>query len=256
LEGFSELDKLVHHDFLTSLPPVYKNNNGVTDEGNTIDTDLYLVHIIPHAATITLHNPYIDFNDEKKISTQRCLHAAQSILTHYYSLSATSLDITRLHPFVTICWYLAAVVQVQLCKHQIDTNEAERESETWGAISVLRFAMMTYGQRSPIGVRQEKLLKGLMGEIVRMTTHKRSLDVSIPLYPFSRDTLFRKDEHRSRDGEQSTPVPAPLPVSPPFDDSGVSPPDSSHGRPRSRGWGMQDIRMSNEREMQDDVRYN
>lgn len=51
LDGFKELDKLVCTDFLESLPPIFKNNSGVTDapEGCTLDTDLYMVHIVPHA---------------------------------------------------------------------------------------------------------------------------------------------------------------------------------------------------------------
>lgn len=51
LEGFEALDKLVSHDFLESLPHIFKNYNGVTDvpDGNNIDTDLYMVHIVPHA---------------------------------------------------------------------------------------------------------------------------------------------------------------------------------------------------------------
>jgi hypothetical protein len=38
-----------------------------------------------------------------------------------------------------ICWYLAAVVLVQLCKHYIETNEQEREARIWGEINVLRY---------------------------------------------------------------------------------------------------------------------
>src|ERR1700734_194757 len=53
-------------------------------------------------ATITLHNPYLDFTDSQCISTARCVNSARSILAAYYMLSATSLDITRLHPFVTV----------------------------------------------------------------------------------------------------------------------------------------------------------
>lgn len=51
LDGFDALDKLVCSDFLSNLPPIYKNNTGVTDapEGSMLDTDLYMVHIIPHA---------------------------------------------------------------------------------------------------------------------------------------------------------------------------------------------------------------
>ncbi|KAF5375241.1 hypothetical protein D9758_000188 [Tetrapyrgos nigripes] len=222
LEGFRELDQLVFEDFLGELPHIYKTNNGITDapDGGSLDTDLYMVHIIPHAATITLHNPYIDFNDPNCTSTQRCVHSARCILAAYYMLSATSLDITRLHPFVTICWYLAAVVQVQLCKYFIEISDSERESTVWGEINVLRFAMLAYGQRSPIGTRQEKLLQGLMREIVRMTAQKQPLEVGIPLYPFSRNTLWRKGEGNGSQTVSEDGSAIPLPVSPPYEEPG------------------------------------
>jgi len=65
-----------------------------------------------------------------------------------------------LHPFVTvsfpvpefpsfsiligyhqICWYLAAVVQVQVCKHFIEVGDAAREDQVWGEINVLRYVV-------------------------------------------------------------------------------------------------------------------
>jgi hypothetical protein len=51
LAGFEELDKLVCIDFLENLPQLYKHNFGVSDlaEGSALDTDLYMVHITPHA---------------------------------------------------------------------------------------------------------------------------------------------------------------------------------------------------------------
>ncbi len=51
LPGFEELDSLVCHKFLDSLPPIYKNSNGLGDspDSTTLDTDLYMVHVIPHA---------------------------------------------------------------------------------------------------------------------------------------------------------------------------------------------------------------
>ena len=51
LEGFKELDSLVSVDFLENLPPIFKNKNSITNllEGNKLDTDLYMVHLIPHA---------------------------------------------------------------------------------------------------------------------------------------------------------------------------------------------------------------
>ncbi len=68
-----------------------------------------------------------------------------------------------------ICWYLAAVVQTQLCKYFIEIGDTAREQTIWGEINALRsvsvlaanvsgisdspsrFAMLTYGTRSPIG---------------------------------------------------------------------------------------------------------
>lgn len=47
LPGFETLDKLVCTDFLESIPAAQKHL-GMTEDGS-IDTDLYLVHIIPHA---------------------------------------------------------------------------------------------------------------------------------------------------------------------------------------------------------------
>lgn len=56
--------------------------------------------------------------------------------------------------------------------------------------------------------RQEKLLQGLMKEIVRMTAQKQPLEVGVPLYPFSHQSLFRKDEPRQA-GEPLTGAPLP-----------------------------------------------
>ena len=53
-------------------------------------------------AAITLHNSYIDFNNPQSVSTARCVNASRRILAAYYSLSATSLDIGRLHPSVVV----------------------------------------------------------------------------------------------------------------------------------------------------------
>ncbi|KAJ7038108.1 hypothetical protein C8F04DRAFT_1089586 [Mycena alexandri] len=254
LEGFKELDKLVCTDFLESLPRIFKNNYGVTE--GALDTDLYMVHIVPHAATITLHNPYLDFTDPQCASTSRCVNSARSILAAYYMLSGTSLDITRLHPFVVICWYLAAVVQVQLCKYFIEIGDSERESTVWGEINVLRFAMLAYGQCSPIGTRQESLLQGVMREIIRTTAQKQPLEVGVPLYPFSSATLWRKDEasHSHSSPDEGPSSMAPLPMSPPeFDGgAGLSPPTTArvpvlgHRRSASAangGWPM-DASMS------------
>lgn len=222
LPGFEALDRLVCHDFIENLPSIYKNNYGLGTamSGGVLDTDAYMLHVAPHAAAISLHTHFINWGEPNNVSAQRCLNASQSILSAYYVLSATSLDISRLHPFVTICWYLAAVVQIHLCKYFIEIGDLERESAAWSDINLLRFAMIEYGNRSPIGTRQEKLLQGLMGEIVKMTSHKTPLQMGVPLFPFSHATAFAK-RGGADDGDSPGPV-APLPVSPEFEASTVA----------------------------------
>ena len=60
-------------------------------------------------ATITLHNPYMDFNDPSSFSTSRCLSSANAILEAYYDLTKavalsfpSNVPLTKLHPFVTV----------------------------------------------------------------------------------------------------------------------------------------------------------
>ncbi|KAI1793941.1 hypothetical protein LXA43DRAFT_884711 [Ganoderma leucocontextum] len=216
LHGFEDLDRTVAQDFLQSFPQEYKHI-GLTDDGSSLDTDLYMAHVVPHAATITLHNPYLNFSDPRSVSTNRCVSATRAILAAYYRLSETSLDMTRLHPFVTICWYLAAVVQTQLCKYFIEIGDTAREQTVWGEINALRFAMLSYGGRSPIGTRQEKLLQGLMTEIVRMTSQMQPLEVGVPLYPFSHAGVFSKGTMAP------DPTAAPLPDSTQYPEVADSP---------------------------------
>ena len=77
--------------------------------------------------------------------------------------------------------------------------------------------------------RQERLLQGLMREIVRMTAQKQPLEVGVPLYPFSSSTLWSKD--KPAPGEESTGAP-PLPVSQPFEEQNL-PSGAAHHHHRS-----------------------
>jgi hypothetical protein len=50
--GFEELDRLLFMDFIASLPPRFRSGFGELDSmygGGGLDTDLYMVHLVPHA---------------------------------------------------------------------------------------------------------------------------------------------------------------------------------------------------------------
>lgn len=71
--------------------------------------------------------------------------------------------------------------------------------------------------------RQEKLLQGLMREIVRMTAQEQPLEVGIPLYPFSHAGVFDKALSSSGSGDGCPTPPAPIPHGSPFDHLSRSP---------------------------------
>ena len=80
-----------------------------------MSVDLYSGTVVPlnvifSSAAITLHNPYLNFSDPRSVSTSRCVSATRAILAAYYRLSETSLDITRLHPFVTVSIEISAAL--------------------------------------------------------------------------------------------------------------------------------------------------
>jgi len=227
--GFPELDELVAVQFLRSLPPEYGHCLSCkphADFGMILDTDLYLVHVVPHAATITLHNPYITFEDPASRSTARCSDSADAILNtllQLYQLPDHTTYLTKLHPFVVICWYLACVVKVQICKRMIEIGDSEGEVRVWGEINMLRWAMCEFGSYSPIGVRQDKLLKTLMLDIVRSTNQERPLEVKLPLYPFSRSSAF---EGINGSTMPTTGIAAPLPPADASDEATVVDPQA------------------------------
>lgn len=72
--------------------------------------------------------------------------------------------------------------------------------------------------------RQERLLQGLMREIVRMTAHKQPLEVGAPLYPFSSSSLWRKGDSNGLAG-------VPMPASTPFENGKPSPTGLSNTSP-------------------------
>ncbi|KAF8609102.1 hypothetical protein BDV93DRAFT_550650 [Ceratobasidium sp. AG-I] len=203
---FRALDQLVAVDFLQSLPVEFKSCLGVGEnpDGSMVDADLYLVHVLPYAATISLHNAHIDYSNPRCPSAVRCIQAARSIIRNYYLLAGTLFDLKRLHPFVTVCWYLAAVVLVQLCKRHITTGDRAGEATVWGEIETLKLAMLEFGNISPIGLRQEKLLQEIIDDVIQKPVLPANFGLDVPMYTYPlHDLTVSLSEHDSPEGSSS-----------------------------------------------------
>jgi hypothetical protein len=80
-----------------------------------------------------------------------------------------------------------------------------------------------------LAARQEKLLQGLMREIVRMTAQKQPLEMGVPLYPFSHASLFASRTQSTGGVEEDPAGGMPLPSSPPVEEAPCSPGTLSSG---------------------------
>jgi hypothetical protein len=125
------------------------------------------------------------------------LYGVKSMCLGYCSLST-------IHSFAycvldSLCW----------------NTEIVHQSEVRDYDAVSRYLLKNFS------ARQEKLLQGLMTEIVRMKAQHPSSEGGVPLYPFSHATLFRKGESSHPANDEHIVI-APLPISPHFQDRELS----------------------------------
>ncbi|GAA5905111.1 uncharacterized protein JCM6883_004969 [Sporobolomyces salmoneus] len=76
--------------------------------GSTIDGFLASAYVIPHVATILLHETLTDRYDRSPSSSiQRCLVASKCIINSTYVLYQSSYDLGGVDPFLPFCWSVA-----------------------------------------------------------------------------------------------------------------------------------------------------
>ena len=103
IPGFEELDRLVCLEFVSSLPPRFRNGFSDLESmygGGGLDTDLYLVHLVPHAyVTLRSSRPILlrAFKCNDYVA-QPLLRFLGSPVSLYHSLLA---GISR-HPHATL----------------------------------------------------------------------------------------------------------------------------------------------------------
>lgn len=100
------------------------------------DPRLALVHGIPHALTILLHENFITL-DDGDVSLARCLLSARAILDVIYALWGTSFDIGLLIPFINWCWVVAGrtfVRELAINMRKGRTHEAEKSRADVGIV--------------------------------------------------------------------------------------------------------------------------
>ncbi|KAJ7169978.1 hypothetical protein C8R46DRAFT_1090719 [Mycena filopes] len=157
--AFIELDNIAG-SFRSSFPAHLRN----PIVGNVVDQHLYTACMMPHVATILLHDPHANVRRSGCVSALKIMTASRAILDLAYAVCSTSFDITLLDPFCTFCWFLAGRVLVRFLQAAIDANTPEQMSTLRAELEFFESAISQVGQRIPLAFRYAKMLNDLVSK--------------------------------------------------------------------------------------------
>ncbi|TFK30536.1 hypothetical protein FA15DRAFT_662508 [Coprinopsis marcescibilis] len=155
--AFIELDHTISA-FKASFPSHLRNS--IVD--NVVDNHLYTAFMMPHVATIVLHDPHADVRQSGCISALKILTAARSILDLIYSISSTSFDITLLDSFCPFCWFASGRVLVRFLQVALDARQPDQITTLKAEIDFIHTSIAKVGQRIPLAHRFAKMLDDLL----------------------------------------------------------------------------------------------
>ncbi|KIY47059.1 hypothetical protein FISHEDRAFT_30407, partial [Fistulina hepatica ATCC 64428] len=156
--AFIELDRVIS-TFHSTFPPHLKFP---IQDNNLVDGMLYTACLMPHMATIVLHDPHADVESSGCVSALRILTAARAILDLVYAVWSTSYDITLLDPFCSFAWFTAARVLVRFLQAAVEANSLDQVATLKGELDFVHSAIVKVGSRIPVAFRYAKMLENLI----------------------------------------------------------------------------------------------
>jgi len=155
--AFVELDHIAS-SFHASFPSHLRNP--IND--NIVDNHLYTTCLIPHLATVILHDPHAEVRQSGCISALKILTAARAILNLIYSVWSTSYDVTLLDSFCSFCWSVAGRVLVSFLQVALDAKNHDQIATLHTEIDFIHSAVSKVGQRIPLAHRFARMLEDLI----------------------------------------------------------------------------------------------
>ncbi|KAF8622905.1 hypothetical protein AX15_006667 [Amanita polypyramis BW_CC] len=156
-QAFLELDYMI--DSFTSTFPGHCRNPIMN---NIVDGHLYTAWLMPHVATIILHDPHADVQRSGCVSALKLLTAARAILDLIYSVCSTSFDITLLDTFCSFCWFSAGRVLMKFLQAAQDAKILEQIATLQTELDFIHSALAKLGERIPLALRFARMLDDLI----------------------------------------------------------------------------------------------
>ncbi|KAL0951062.1 hypothetical protein HGRIS_007801 [Hohenbuehelia grisea] len=152
-----ELDEMVSR-FRACFPSQLRNpiSDGV------VDSHLYSACLMPHCASIVLHDPHAEVKHRGCLSALKILTSARSVLDLIYTVWSTSYDISLLDPFCYFCWFVAGRVLVRFLKAAQEAQSSDQVSTLQGELDFVHGAIAKAGERIPMAYRFARMLHDLI----------------------------------------------------------------------------------------------
>jgi len=171
LPAFKTLDNAIAA-FQLSIPKEYRDpwapnrkRSGLHSSPSSIpsvDHNLYSLNVLPHVATMMLHEPHADMSSPACKSNQKILSAALAVLDTVHILAAGSYDPTLLPPYCVLYWMATTKVLLRAFKGCLEKDLKEEAQALRGEIEVLRLFLAKVGEKLEIGYRSSNIVAEML----------------------------------------------------------------------------------------------
>jgi len=171
LPAFKALDSAIVA-FQLSIPKEYRdpwdNRSGVFSSRSlvsSLDHNLYSLRILPHVATMMLHEPHADMLSSTCISKQKIVSAALAVLDTVHTLVAGSYDPTLVPSYFVMYWTATVKVLLKAYKGCLEMDLKEEAQALRGGVEVLRLVFAKIGEKLEIGYRASNIVSEMLSTV-------------------------------------------------------------------------------------------
>ncbi|KAG8786879.1 hypothetical protein FRC12_016141 [Ceratobasidium sp. 428] len=138
---------------------------GVGSGAGVFDGILLAALLVPHVATILLHDPHCDPDSRNDGSVLKCTNSARAILDGLYRLMSTTYDFSHLPHIMISYWTTASRWMIRLYGSALFMGDFDQATIIRGEIETFRHGMARMGERLPHGARYSRVIPELCREV-------------------------------------------------------------------------------------------
>ncbi|RXK38329.1 hypothetical protein M231_04371 [Tremella mesenterica] len=164
--------------FQMSFPQALRNPCKLNHK-KKLDIDLISAHMLPHAASICLHEPFADITDPNDASTRRMIAATQALVQIVQQLAGVTNDGSQslasiMHSSASVCLVTAARTSLLFYRYALNIGDAQTADSHRMDIEMVRMALQQFGLKFKIGHHHSQLIEYFLDRATHPTLEKLS----------------------------------------------------------------------------------